>query len=229
MLDAVRPFSPASCKSPDSLTTEFIDRIPNAADRPDRETCILPPNIKVAYGPMHIDQQIATALGFPKPKYTAVERERRFLCRRVPRERVVRTEAITDLYVAGTRLRLRESRPVHGGAPMLRLTRKADVDAHTRLLTSIYLSEEEFAVLAAALTGVRIKKLRHKLQPLPGVVLAVDAFQGELDGLILAEAEFETPELLAAFPMPDFATREVTDDPRFTGGRLAENGLPEGA
>ena len=50
--------------------------------------------------------------------------------------------------------------------------------------------------------------------------------KGELDGLILAEAAFETPDLLTAFPMPDFAMREVTDDPRFTGGYLVKNGPP---
>ena len=176
---------------------------------------------------MDIDQQTATALGFPKPQYRLVERERRWLCRQVPRECIVQTEAITDLYVTGTRLRLREARPIDGGAPMLRLTRKADVDVHTRLFTSIYLPEEEFAVLAASLPGVRIKKLRHRLHRLPGVLMAVDEFQGELDGLTLAEAEFETPELLAAFPMPEFAVREVTNDPRFTGGCLATSGLPE--
>ncbi len=176
---------------------------------------------------MDIDQQTATALGFPKPQYMSVERERRWLCRQVPRERVVQTEAITDLYVTGARLRLREARPIDGGTPMLRLSRKADVDAHTRLITSIYLPEEEFAVLAASLPGVQIKKLRHRLQHPPGVLMLVDEFQGELDGLILAEAAFETPDLLAAFPMPDFAMREVTDDPRFTGGYLVKNGRPE--
>lgn len=177
---------------------------------------------------MDIDQQTASALGFPKPEYTSVERERRWLCREVPREQVLQTEAITDLYVAGSRLRLREARPIDGGAPRLRLSRKADVDPHTRLITSIYLPEEEFAVLAASLPGVRIKKLRHRLQRLADVVIAVDEFQGELDGLILAEAEFKMPDLLAAFPMPDFAVCEVTDDPRFTGASLAINGLPKG-
>ena len=58
---------------------------------------------------MDIDQQIATALGFPKRQYMSVERERRWLCREVPHERIVQTEAITDLYVTGTRLRLREA------------------------------------------------------------------------------------------------------------------------
>lgn len=177
--------------------------------------------------PMDIDQQTAAALGFPKPQYVWVERERRWLCHEVPRERVLRTEAITDLYVTGARLRLREARPVDGGTAMLRLSRKADVDQHTRLITSIYLPEGEFAVLAASLPGMRIRKLRHRLQGPPGVTVAVDEFQGDLNGLIIAEAEFETPDALVAFSAPDFAALEVTDDPRFTGGHLVTNGLPK--
>jgi CYTH domain-containing protein len=176
---------------------------------------------------MDIDRQIAAALGFPKADYVSVERERRWLCRDVPRERVERTEAVTDLYVTGTRLRLREARRIDGGAPMLRLSRKADVDPHTRLITSIYLPQEEFAVLAAVLPGVRIRKMRHRLHSPPGVLLSLDVFQGELDGLIMVEAEFKTQELMATFAMPDFAVREVTDDPRFTGGHLATHGLPK--
>ena len=107
---------------------------------------------------MDIDQQTASALGFPKRDYVSVERERRWLCRDVPRERIARTEAISDLYVTGGRLRLREARPIDGGVPRLRLTRKADVDAHTRLITSIYLTEDEFAVLAASLPGTRLQE-----------------------------------------------------------------------
>ncbi len=57
--------------------------------------------------------------------------------------------------------------------------------------------------------------------------MGVDEFQGDLMGLILAEAEFDTPERLAAFATPDFATREVTADSRFTGGYLAANGFPK--
>jgi CYTH domain-containing protein len=175
---------------------------------------------------MDIDRQTAKALGFPKPEYMSVELERRWLCREVARGQVFRTEAITDLYVTGARLRLREARPTDGGAPMLRLSRKADVDPHTRLITSIYLPEEEFAILAAALPGTRIKKFRHRLHSLPGVAMLVDEFQGNLAGLVMAEAEFKTRDLLTAFPNPNFAVREVTDDPRFSGGNLAKYGLP---
>ena len=175
---------------------------------------------------MSIDRETAERLGFPRPQYTAIERERRWLCREVPRDRVRRTEAVTDLYVTGTRLRLREARPIDGGTPMLRLTRKADVDIHTRLITSIYLPEEEFAVLAASLPGNRIRKLRHRLEPIEGIFVLVDEFQDELTGLVLAEVEFKTTELLAAFPGPDFAIREVSHDSRFTGASLVKNGIP---
>ena len=115
---------------------------------------------------MEIDRQTAAALGFAKPDYVAIERERRWLCSEVPRAPILDSEAITDLYVTGTRLRLREARPTGGGAPRLRLSRKA-------------------------------------------------------------EAAFETRERLASFAMPHFALREVTEDPRFTGGQLARSGLPK--
>lgn len=176
---------------------------------------------------MEIDPQTARALGFAKTKYVAVERERRWLCREAPRALIAATETITDLYVTGARLRLREAVPLDGGPPMLRLTRKADVAPDTRLITSIYLPREEFDILTKALTGVRIRKLRHRLHPVAGQAMSVDEFQGELAGLFLAESEFETAEQLAAYPSPDFAVREVTEDPRFTGGWLARNGLPD--
>ena len=179
--------------------------------------------------PVDIDEETAAALGFPKPQYRSVERERRWLCEDVPRDRIVSSQAITDLYVSGARLRLRAARPLDGGAPLLRLTRKADVDSRTRLITSIYLPQDEFEMLARVLTGSRIEKVRHRLQPVAGSAhMSVDAFQGALAGLVLAEAEFDTPESLARFPMPDFAVREVTDDPRYTGVFLAKNGLPSG-
>ena len=175
---------------------------------------------------MDFDPAVAAKLGFPKLKHVFVERERRWLCREVPRDQVVEMQAITDLYVTGTRLRLREARRVSDDMLMLRLTRKVDVDTHTRLLTSLYLAPEEFALIGAGLRGAQLKKLRHTLKPYGGVTMAVDEFQGELAGLILAEAEFESDAAMRAFAPPDFVAREVTDDVRYTGGALARSGLP---
>ncbi|HKT28296.1 hypothetical protein, partial [Dyella sp.] len=104
------------------------------------------------------------------------------------------------------------------GPAIFRLTRKADVDSHTRLITSIYLSEEEFQLLSSALSGQWIRKLRHRLPEMPDVCMAIDEFQDELAGLFLVEAEFKSSESMASFVAPDFAGPEVTDDVRFTGG-----------
>jgi CYTH domain-containing protein len=173
-----------------------------------------------------IDRDVAKVLGFHGPAYTAVERERRWLCRDVPLELVVRTETIVDLYVTDARLRLREARPQNGDPPRLRLTRKGDVDARRHLVTSIYLPEEEFRLLARVLPGDRLHKRRHRLKPIPGIVMSVDEFEGTLAGLTMVEAEFETDELMASFSTPAFASREVTDDPRYSGALLARKGRP---
>jgi CYTH domain-containing protein len=101
------------------------------------------------------------------------------------------------------------------------------VDATTRLITTIYLSENEFTMLRSSLQGLPIKKLRHKLQPIQGIPLSVDEFQDGLAGLVFAEAEFESSVALENFPMLDFAVREVTADPRFSGGSLARSGIPD--
>ena len=173
-----------------------------------------------------IDPALATALGFLKSDYAAIERERRWLCRDFPRELILETWSIADLYVQGTQLRLREARRLDGGPARLRFTRKADVDPRTRLITTIYLTEGEFAVLSGALSGLRLGKLRHRLRLANGSRLSVDEFQGDLAGLLLAEKEFETDAALAAYAPPDFLLREVTEDPRYGGASLAAHGLP---
>lgn len=172
-----------------------------------------------------IDQATAAALGWPKSKYAWVERERRWLCAGVPSDRILRSETYRDLYVEGTRLRLREAVPADGGPPMLRLGRKADVSPSVRLLTSIYLSPEEFRLLST-LPGRILQKTRHSLGKVDGADLFVDVFEGPLSGLIMAEAEFGSVEEMERYPMPDFALREVTEDVRYTGGRLVADGLP---
>jgi CYTH domain-containing protein len=166
-----------------------------------------------------IDQATATALGWPKTKYAWIERERRWLCHTVPRERVLRSEVLRDLYVTGTQLRLREAKPLDGSSPLLRLGRKADVSPAVRLLTSIYLSDEEFRLLST-LPGKTLLKTRHYLGKVDGADLSVDEFGGRLSGLVMAEAEFASAAAMASYPMPGFAFREVTEDERYTGGRL---------
>ena len=55
----------------------------------------------------------------------------------------------------------------------------------------------------------------------------MDRFEGALAGLFLAEADFADDAAMAAFPHPAFAVREVTEDPRNTGGELVRAGVPD--
>jgi hypothetical protein len=173
-----------------------------------------------------MDDERAATLGFRKPeKYAAVERERRWLCRSLPDLPVIRAEAISDLYVENSHLRLREARPVGGGEPILRLSKKGDLAPDRRLISTLYLTPAEFA-LFAHLPGRRLDKVRHYYAA-DAATLSVDRFEGALAGLFLAEAEFADDAAMSAFPHPAFALREVTDDPRYTGGELVRAGIPD--
>ncbi|WP_339913041.1 hypothetical protein [uncultured Brevundimonas sp.] len=174
---------------------------------------------------MRTKEQHAAALGFLKPeKYAAVERERRWLCTALPDLPLLRAEAIEDLYIDDSRLRLRRVTPVGGGEPILRLSKKADLAPDKRLITTLYLTAREFA-LFEGLPGKVLRKTRHYYAA-DDVTLSVDRFEGPLAGLFLAEVEFADDAAMAAWPDPVFAGPEVTDDLRYTGGELVRAGRP---
>ncbi|MEH0473457.1 hypothetical protein QA943_32320 [Streptomyces sp. B21-097] len=150
--------------------------------------------------------------------YARTERERRFLMADVPASAsVTATRLIRDRYLNGTRLRLRRSDRPDGGAPELKLTQKIPADqpgAVQGLITNTYLSQGEYDLLASLPAAV-LSKTRLSVPP-----LGVDVFDGPLTGLVLAEAEFASDAEALAFPFPQACVAEVTDDMRFTGGRL---------
>mgnify|MGYP003694450489 CR=1 FL=1 len=99
--------------------------------------------------------------------------------------------------------------------------RKADIDARTRLITSIYLPEEEFAVLAAYAAGLRITSCATGCNRQPESCCRSTASRGARGPRHAVEAEFDTLDLMAAFPAPDFAGREVTDDQLTTAAAIS--------
>lgn len=150
-------------------------------------------------------------------KYARVERERRFLLAEPPvPSRVVVTRTITDRYLLGTRLRLRRADFPDGGCER-KLTQKVPISRPggvQGLITNTYLSPAEYDVLASLPAAV-LSKTRLSVPP-----LGVDVFDGPLRGLVLAEAEFTTDEEAQSFVAPPECVAEVTNDVRFTGGRL---------
>ncbi|MFF1449672.1 hypothetical protein ACFVYF_16210 [Streptomyces sp. NPDC058274] len=124
---------------------------------------------------------------------------------------------ITDRYLVGTRLRLRRAERADVGGCELKLTQKIPADrpgAVQGLITNTYLSPAEYDLLAS-LSAAVLSKSRFSVPP-----LGVDVFDGPLQGLVLAEAEFTSDEEALAFVPPAECVAEVTDDARFTGGRL---------
>jgi CYTH domain-containing protein len=150
-------------------------------------------------------------------KYARTEIERRFLLAGVPDGAdVLAVNEIDDRYLDGTRLRLRRMARV-GGPTALKLTQKLPApDGHGRqgALTTLYVSEDEYAALAV-LPAATLSKTRLSIAP-----YGVDVFRGHLEGLHLAEVEFESVQDAVAFRPAAFCHAEVTADRRFTGGEL---------
>lgn len=148
-------------------------------------------------------------------KYAVVERERRFLVARVP-DGVVAVRRITDRYLDGTRLRLREVVEADGT-----VTRKLGQKIRLRAApgeiacTSIHLDDAEWLLLQA-LPARTLRKTRHIVER-DGVRVAVDELD---DGTLLAEIDDGDRD---PRPAPAWleVVREVTADESWTGFRLA--------
>lgn len=156
-----------------------------------------------------------------QPKYSLIERERRWLVRRLPSLPAAHN-LIEDRYIIGTRLRLRRITSSDSGAVQHKLTRKYEADdPSARPIVTAYLEAGEHAVFAS-LPAHPLTKRRHRLG-----AFSVDLFSGPLEGLILAESEQPDAETLAALPLPEWLGADVTNNPCYQGGHLAAHGLPE--
>ncbi len=159
-------------------------------------------------------------------KYAVGEYERRFLLDEIPAG-ATDPRRIVDLYVDGTRLRLRRvDRP--GAEPDRKLGHKRRLntsDPRAIMHTSLYLDEDEFRVLGA-LPAKRLVKTRWAIE-VDGRPCAVNVFEESLAGLVLMEVDLGDPSLLDEFVPPSWAGSEVSDDEAFTGGGLAGKSLDD--
>jgi CYTH domain-containing protein len=148
-------------------------------------------------------------------KYAIVERERRYLVARIP-DGVTSTRQISDRYVSGSRLRLREV-VEDDGAVTRKLGHKVRLGDGTAEIacTSIYLDDAEWDLLCQlpARTLRKTRRLVHR----DGLKVAVDELP---DGTLLAEIDDgDEPSQV----VPDWleVIAEVTTDEAWTGARLA--------
>jgi CYTH domain-containing protein len=124
---------------------------------------------------------------------------------------------ITDRYIEGTNLRLRELKD-DDSPPVFKLTQKIPAPASAAqqgYITTMYLDRDTHEQLSQ-LSAKVLAKVRYSVPP-----FGIDVFEGVLEGLVLAEAEFNSAAEANALTIPDFIAHEVSGDVRFTGGALA--------
>jgi CYTH domain-containing protein len=161
----------------------------------------------------------------PESKYALIERERRYLLRDLP-EGLSRADhhlQITDIYITGTRLRIRKVRDPKTNKWIVKFTQKFALnpnDFSRTIITNTYLSATE-AEMLSMFNANEIRKNRYKFE-FEGRTFSIDMFLGDLFGLVLAETGFNSDEGMDDFPLPSFAVADVTNNELFTGGRLSE-------
>jgi adenylate cyclase len=152
-----------------------------------------------------------------------VEIERKYLVAELPPDlRAWEAQRIEQGYLAITddvevRVRRRGDRAtltIKSAPGLVRVEEELDLD------------ERRFASLWPLTAGRRVVKTRHVREAAPGVVLELDVYEGDLEGLYTLEVEFGDEDAARAFAPPPWAGDDVTGDPRFANQALATAGRP---
>jgi CYTH domain-containing protein len=153
------------------------------------------------------------------PKYALLEIERRWL---VDLAKVDLSGApgrdIEDLYIAGSRLRLRKISGAEETA--FKLSKKyGKCTPLAEPITNLYLTEREYGLLSS-LPGTRTRKRRYTLAG-----GSLDVYVAPRAGLAVFEVEFESERAASDFVPPAFVTREITNEPGPSGIGLSVDAL----
>jgi CYTH domain-containing protein len=153
---------------------------------------------------------------------SGIEIERKFVLNGVPPTmRLARREPIRQGYVAldgdtEVRVRITPSRAV--------LTIKSGRGG-VRTEEEVVLDTRQAEALWELTEGRRLQKVRRRVR-VGDAVVEVDEYRGALDGLVVAEVEFDDEEASRSFQPPSWFLREVTDDWRYSNRSLAGDGIP---
>lgn len=127
-------------------------------------------------------------------------------------------------------LSLPESSPVlrvrqYGEEFLLTVKKRSRDDSLTCHEVEFPIEEEHFNQLRDMAGDRRIEKLRY-LIPWEKLTIELDVFSGKLQGLIIAEIEYETPDSPMDHPLPPWFGKEVTRDIRYSNNTLSSRGMP---
>lgn len=83
------------------------------------------------------------------------------------------------------------------------------------------LNKEAYEHLIQKADGIVISKERY-LIPYQKFTVELDVFKKDLDGLVIAEVEFETLDEANAFNPPEWFGEDVTSDPAYSNSNLSK-------
>ncbi len=107
----------------------------------------------------------------------------------------------------------------------LRLTVKRG-SGETREEIEIELGEDQFDALWPLTEGRRVAKRRYFVDQ-DELTFEADVYEGELEGMITVEVEFDSEGDSQAFEPPDWFGQEVTGDSAYSNESFALHGNPE--
>lgn len=94
-----------------------------------------------------------------------------------------------------------------------------------RVEEELALDERRADALWELTAGRRLQKARREMR-VDGVLVEVDEYSGALDGLIVAEVEFDDEDASRAWTAPAWFGREVTGEAAYANRSLSVDGLP---
>jgi len=153
----------------------------------------------------------------------AAEIERKYLIRELPSLKGVKGEAVLQGYLAldadGAEVRLR-----HIGEKYLETVKTGSGLRRGEFETAI--SKDQFDTLWPATEGKRLEKTRYELDYEQHSIY-LDVYHGKLDGLKVAEVEFESEGDSHSFNPPPWFGKEITEEASYKNRSLATKGLPK--
>ena len=98
--------------------------------------------------------------------------------------------------------------------------------ALARVEEELDLEDRAFDRLWPLTEGRRVVKHRYSREVQPGLVLELDVYDGDLNGLATLEVEFADEAAAGAFTPPEWAGRDVTGEAAYANQALAVHGRP---
>ena len=84
------------------------------------------------------------------------------------------------------------------------------------------LTKENYQILLNKIENNLIKKDRYKIPINDGLIVELDVFHGNLEGLVFAEVEFPSLEVAENFNKPEWLGKDVCFDKRFDNTFLSK-------